>query len=121
MCAAGSQDREGNPPWGRWIVLDEGEHYKVKRIEVHPGGRLSYQRHARHQEHWRIVCGEGTVTLDGEEITVRKGDGVEVPLEAAHRIENTGVNPLIFIEVQLGDYLGEDDIVRLEDDYGRVG
>ena len=78
MSAAGSQAREGTPPWGRWIVLDEGEQYKVKRIEVHPGRRLSYQRHARRQEYWRIVHGEGKMTLDGQEIAVRKGDGVEV-------------------------------------------
>ena len=121
MCAMGSRDMEGNPPWGRWIVLDEGEQYKVKRIEVHPGMRLSYQRHAKRQEHWQIVCGEGRVTLDGQEIAVRQGEGIEIPLGVVHRIENTGSSPLIFIEVQLGDYLGEDDIVRLEDDYERVG
>jgi mannose-6-phosphate isomerase len=121
MIATGTQAREGNPPWGRWIVLDEGKQYKVKRIEVNPGRRLSYQRHARRREHWRIVNGEGRVILDGQEITVKEGDGVEVPPKAAHRIENTGAKTLVFIEVQLGDYLEEDDIVRLEDDYGRVG
>lgn len=112
--------QQGSPPWGRWIVLDEAKNYKVKRIEVYPGKRLSYQRHLKRREHWRIVQGEGTVTLDGREIPVREWDGVEIPMEAAHRIENTGVHDLIFIEVQRGEYLGEDDIVRLEDDYGRV-
>jgi len=121
MSSSESRDKEETPPWGRWIVLDEGDHYKVKRFEVHPGRRMSYQRHARRQEHWRIVHGEGRVTLDGEEIAVSAGDGVEIPVETAHRIENTGARALVVIEVQQGDYLGEDDIVRLEDDYGRSG
>ncbi|MBW2040278.1 MAG: phosphomannose isomerase type II C-terminal cupin domain [Deltaproteobacteria bacterium] len=112
---------QGSPPWGRWMVLDEGKNYKVKRIEVYPGKRLSYQKHFKRQEHWRIVQGQGKVTLDGQEILVKEWDGVEIPVEAAHRIENTGMKPLIFIEVQWGQYLQEDDIIRLDDDYGRVG
>jgi len=91
MSSKGSQPTQGTPPWGRWRVLDEGDNYKVKRIEVYPGKRLSYQRHFKRQEHWRIVQGQGKVTLDGREIPVREGDGVDIPVEAAHRIENTGV------------------------------
>ena len=112
---------QGTPPWGRWFVLDEGDTYKVKRIEVHPGKRFSYQRHAQRQEHWMVVQGEGKVTLDGLEIPVKEWMSVDIPVQAAHRMENTGTEILIFIEVQQGDYLGEDDITRLEDDYGRAG
>ena len=112
---------QGSPPWGKWIVLDEGKDYKVKRIEVYPGKRLSYQKHLKRKEHWRIVRGEGRVILDGREIPISEWDGLEIPIEAVHRIENIGIEPLIFIEVQCGDYLEEEDIIRLEDDYGRVG
>ena len=108
-------------PWGSYTVLDEGEGYKVKRIEVLPGKRLSYQKHAHRAEHWMIVNGTAKVTLDGHEIVRAVGDTVDVPVGAAHRIENTGLERLVFIEVQRGTYLGEDDIVRLQDDFGRVG
>jgi len=107
-------------PWGSYTVLDEGEGYKVKRIEVLPGKRLSYQEHAHRAEHWMIVNGTATVTLDGHELVRAVGDTVDVPLGAAHRIENTGQDRLVFIEVQRGNYLGEDDIVRLQDDFGRL-
>ena len=107
-------------PWGSFTVLDEGVGYKVKRIEVLPGKRLSYQRHARRAEHWMVVSGTGRVTLDGGDITVRTGETVDVPVGTAHRIENPGHETLVFIEIQRGDYLGEDDITRLEDDFGRV-
>jgi len=108
-------------PWGSYTVLDEGEGYKVKRIEVLPGKRLSYQKHAHRAEHWMIVNGTAKVTLDGHEIVRAVGDTVDVPVGAAHRIENTGLERLVFIEVQRGTYLGEDHIVRLQDDFGRVG
>jgi mannose-6-phosphate isomerase len=109
-------------PWGSYTVLAEGVGYKVKRITVQAGKRLSYQRHARREEHWFVVGGAGRVTLDGRNFDVVPGTAVDVPVEAAHRIANTGaVEPLVFIEVQRGDYLGEDDIVRLEDDFGRAG
>ncbi len=88
---------------------------------VNPGRRLSYQRHARRSEHWFVVAGSGLVTLDGCTSAVTAGQAVDVGLGAAHRIENTGPDDLVFIEVQHGDYFGEDDIVRLEDDYGRAG
>jgi mannose-6-phosphate isomerase len=106
-------------PWGAYTVLAEAEDFKVKTIEVQPGQRLSYQRHSRRSEHWFVVAGEGIVTLDGESIDVRRGDAVDVPLGMAHRIHNTGHVRLVFVEVQHGDYVGEDDIVRLDDDYGR--
>jgi glycosyltransferase involved in cell wall biosynthesis/mannose-6-phosphate isomerase-like protein (cupin superfamily) len=107
-------------PWGSFTVLDETANYKVKRIEVLPGKRLSYQKHARRAEHWMIVRGAGKVTLDGSEVLVRAGETVDVPIGAAHRVENPGDEKLVFIEIQRGDYLGEDDIVRFEDDYGRT-
>jgi mannose-6-phosphate isomerase len=106
-------------PWGSYAVLSDGSGYKVKTITVSPGHRLSYQRHSRRSEHWFVVAGEGAVTLDGQVITVRVGEAVDVPVGAAHRVHNTGQDPLVFVEVQHGDYFGEDDIVRLDDDYGR--
>jgi mannose-6-phosphate isomerase len=107
-------------PWGSFTVLDEGEGYKVKRIEVLPGKRLSYQKHARRAEHWFIAQGVAKVTLDDREIILNAGENVDIPVGAAHRIENPGGEKVIFIEVQRGDYLGEDDIVRLQDDFGRT-
>lgn len=106
-------------PWGSYTVLAEGDSFKVKTIEVHPGQRLSYQKHARRAEHWFVVAGVGAVTLDGVEVPVKRGSTVNVGLGVAHRMHNTGARPLVFVEVQHGDYFGEDDIVRLEDDYGR--
>ncbi len=106
-------------PWGNFTVLDEGEGFKVKRIEVLAGKRLSYQKHAHRAEHWFVTQGTAKVTLDGAEIIVKKGGAIDIPLGAAHRVENPGEELMIFIEVQQGAYLGEDDIVRLEDDFGR--
>ncbi len=116
--AVGEHDER---PWGSYTVLDDSEGHKVKRIVVRPGRRLSYQRHARRAEHWFVVHGTGTVVLEGQRLPVAPGSAVDVPTGAAHRIENTGDVPLVFIEVQHGEYFGEDDIVRLEDDFGRVG
>jgi mannose-6-phosphate isomerase len=116
----GSVIEHAERPWGTYTVLAEGQDFKVKTMEVHPAQRLSYQRHSRRSEHWFVVAGEGVVTLDGTNIDVRRGDAVDVPQGAAHRIHNTGPVPLVFVEVQHGDYFGEDDIVRLEDDYGRL-
>ena len=107
-------------PWGTFTVLDEADGFKVKRIEVLPGKRLSYQKHAQRAEHWVVVAGTAKVTLDGREITVRNGEAIDIPIGSAHRVENPGDDNLIFIEVQRGTYLGEDDIVRLEDDFGRA-
>jgi mannose-6-phosphate isomerase len=107
-------------PWGSYTVLDEGHHYKVKRLEVLPGKRLSYQKHTQRSEHWMVVQGNASVTLNGQEIPVGTGETVDVPLGAAHRITNPGSELLVLIEIQRGSYLGEDDIIRLQDDYGRV-
>ena len=106
-------------PWGSWTVLGSGEGYKVKRIEVLPHRRLSYQTHALRAEHWIVVAGVATCIIDGETHVARTGDTVVVPIGAAHRICNDHDQELVIIEVQRGAYTGEDDIVRLEDDYGR--
>jgi mannose-6-phosphate isomerase len=109
-------------PWGSYTVLDDGEpDHKVKRLVVHPGKRLSYQRHAKRSEHWFIVSGTATVTLDGVVTTLSPGEAIDIPMGSAHRIANEGTDDVVFVEVQHGSYFGEDDIVRLEDDYGRVG
>lgn len=107
-------------PWGSFTILDEGAGYKVKRLEILAGKRLSYQKHAHREEHWMVVAGEATVTLDGEDICVPLGEKMDIPLGAAHRIANYGAEKLVLIEVQRGDYLGEDDIARLSDDFGRA-
>lgn len=107
-------------PWGTYEVLDEGDTFKVKRIEVLPGKRLSYQKHSQRAEHWVVVEGTAKVTLDGREIPLATGEAIDIRVGSAHRVENPGATPLVFIEVQRGSYLGEDDIVRLQDDFGRV-
>lgn len=118
--AVKNSPRYDERPWGSFTVLDEAENYKVKRIEVLPQKRLSYQRHSKRAEHWMVVAGTAKVTLDGREMTVFAGGTVDVPVGAAHRIENVGAEKLIFIEIQRGTYLGEDDIQRLQDDYNRL-
>jgi len=107
-------------PWGSFTVLDEGNNYKVKRLEVLPGKRLSYQKHSKRAEHWFVVQGTAKVTLDDREIIVPAGKAIDIEIGSAHRVENPGNETLLFIEVQRGSYLGEDDIVRLEDDFGRA-
>ncbi len=107
-------------PWGCYRVLDEAANFKVKHIEVKPGQRLSYQKHVLRSEHWMIVQGVAIVVLDGREIILKAGDAIDIPMGAAHRIANSGKEELIFIEVQRGSYFGEDDIVRLQDGYGRL-
>jgi mannose-6-phosphate isomerase len=107
-------------PWGRYLVLSDRDDHKVKRIEVNPGHRLSYQRHAKRSEHWFVVSGTATVTLDGTDHLLRSGEAIDIPQGAAHRVSNTTDEELIFIEVQHGTYFGEDDIERLDDDYGRA-
>jgi mannose-6-phosphate isomerase len=108
-------------PWGSFTVLDdELFDHKVKRIVVAPGKRLSYQRHSRRAEHWFIVNGVATVTLDGVEHEVPAGQSIDVSLGQMHRCENRGTTPVVFIEVQHGTYFGEDDIERIEDDFGRA-
>jgi len=106
-------------PWGSFEVLDEGPTYKVKRIEVKPGQRLSYQYHHQRAEHWVIVAGRALVTLDDVVHERAATESIEIGQGVRHRIENPGPEPMTFIEVQTGTYFGEDDIVRLDDDYGR--
>ncbi|HEY0080459.1 MAG TPA: phosphomannose isomerase type II C-terminal cupin domain [Pyrinomonadaceae bacterium] len=107
-------------PWGTFTVLDEGTNYKVKRIEVLPGKRLSYQKHSKRAEHWMVVQGTAKVTLDDQDIEVPTGETIDIPIGGAHRVENPGSETLVFIEIQRGTYLGEDDIIRLQDDFGRA-
>ena len=106
-------------PWGRYEVLQEAANYKVKSIHVSPGKRLSYQRHQKRSEHWYITQGSGEVTLEGNVQLVTAGSVIQVSQGMLHRISNTGSTELIFIEVQTGSYFGEDDIERVEDDFGR--
>ena len=107
-------------PWGSFTVLDEGEGYKVKRLEVKPHKRLSYQRHAQRAEHWFVVAGVALATVDGRDIRIETGEALDIPVGAAHRVENPGDELLVLVEVQRGEYLGEDDIVRIQDDFGRI-
>ena len=107
-------------PWGTFTVLDEGNNFKVKRIEVLPGKRLSYQKHSQRAEHWVVVQGTAKVTLDDCQSMLASGEAIDIAIGSAHRVENPGTDTLVFIEVQRGSYLGEDDIVRLQDDFGRV-
>jgi len=108
-------------PWGYFVVLSDEPDHKVKRIEVNPGCRISYQRHFKRKEHWFILKGTAQVTLDGREISLNAGQGIDIPMTGWHRIANTGKVAMAFIEVQTGEYFGEDDIERSQDDYGRVG
>lgn len=109
----------GERPWGKYFVLADEPNYKLKRIEVNPGQRLSYQYHHHRQEYWTVIAGEATVTLNDEEKSLKYGESIFIPQGAKHRIENRASELLVFIEVQTGTYFGEDDIVRLQDDYER--
>ena len=108
-------------PWGMYVVLDDSApDHKVKRIVVEPGKRLSYQQHAKRSEHWFVVSGVATVILNGAEHSVGAGQSIDIPVGTAHRCENRSDEQVVFVEVQHGTYFGEDDIVRLEDDFGRA-
>lgn len=107
-------------PWGSYRRVDRGERFQVKRIVVKPGGRLSLQKHFHRAEHWVVVRGTARVTIDEAEVILRENESTYIPLGAVHRLENPGKIPLELIEVQSGSYLGEDDIVRLEDIYNRA-
>ena len=107
-------------PWGSYDVLDETPTAKVKRIDVAPGKRLSYQRHSSRAEHWFVTAGRARVTLDGVGHDLGPGEALDIPLGAAHRVENPGPEPLSVIEVQTGTSFAEYDIERLEDDFGRA-
>ena len=108
-------------PWGRFFVIHDQPTYKLKRIEVDPGGRLSYQFHHKRSEAWTITDGVGSITLDGETKKYKAGETILIPQGVRHRIENKQQEKVILIEVQTGTYFGEDDIVRFEDVYGRSG
>ncbi len=109
-----------NRPWGNYTVLEEDpDGFKIKRIEVAPGGRLSLQSHARRSEHWVVVSGTATVTNGNDVITVHKNQSTYIPMGVKHRLENRGTEPLHIVEIQVGSYLGEDDIQRYDDHYGR--
>ena len=107
-------------PWGRYEVIDEQSTHKIKRIWVLPGQQLSYQRHKFRAEHWFLIAGQGLAIVDGLEIGIKVGSTVDIAIGQLHRIRNTGNEELVFIEVQTGTYFGEDDIERVEDDFGRV-
>ncbi len=107
-------------PWGFFEILSDEKDHKVKRIIVYPGKRLSLQVHEKRSEHWFIVKGTGSVTLNKEEIELSEGQSVDIARGSQHRIKNTGMENLVFVEVQTGDYFGEDDIRRIEDDFGRI-
>ena len=107
-------------PWGYYEVLSDKPDHKGKRIVVYPGKRLSLQRHHHRSEHWYVIKGEAVVTLNDQQLHLSTGQSVDIPVGAAHRIMNPGSEDMAFIEVQTGDYFGEDDIERLEDDFGRI-
>ena len=115
-----SHNETDHRPWGYYEVLAELEDCKVKRIVVYPGKRLSLQRHFRRSEQWTVVSGSAIVTRGDEEIFLSTGESVHIPVGARHRVSNPGDVPVAFIEVQTGDYFGEDDIERFEDDFGRI-
>jgi len=110
----------GDRPWGYYLVLHEDAGYKVKQFVVTPGRRLSLQRHRQRAEHWHVVRGEALVTLGQEAVRLAPGGSLDIPLGALHRVESVGTENLVVIEVQMGEYVGEDDIERIEDDYGRA-
>jgi mannose-6-phosphate isomerase-like protein (cupin superfamily) len=110
----------GYRPWGNYRPVDSGERFQVKRITVKPGGKLSLQKHYHRAEHWVVVQGTALVQRGEEQMLVRENESVYIPIGTEHRLENPGKLPLLLIEVQSGPYLGEDDIVRLADNYGRA-
>ncbi len=109
----------GHRPWGTYTILDENNGYKIKRIEVKPGKRLSLQKHYHRNEHWVVLSGSATVTVGEKTFAVNPNESTYIKAGEIHRLENRGKLPLVIIEVQVGEYTGEDDIVRLEDDYKR--
>jgi mannose-6-phosphate isomerase-like protein (cupin superfamily) len=107
-------------PWGSYEVLSEAPGYKVKRFIVNPGGCLSLQLHHLRSEHWFVVSGKGVAAVDGKKKSLHAGSSIDIPKKAKHRVQNSSDENLIIIEVQTGEYCGEDDIERFEDKYGRV-
>ncbi len=107
-------------PWGSFTILADEPDHKVKRIVVKPGQRLSLQRHKYRKEHWLVITGTAVVTRNDDVIILKAGEAVDIALGDIHRVENNTKEDMVFVEVQLGEYFGEDDIERFEDDYGRV-
>lgn len=107
-------------PWGFYRILADEDDHKIKRIVVHAGGRMSLQRHRLRDEHWYVISGEGQVVLGEGVIHLKRGQCIDIRRNELHRIENTGAVDLVLIEIQTGDYFGEDDIERVADDYGRT-
>ena len=112
--------REVYRPWGQYDSIDHGDRYQVKRITVKPGQKLSVQMHHHRAEHWIVVKGTARVTLDGQDRLLTENESIYLPVGSVHALENPGKIALEMIEVQVGSYLGEDDIVRLQDRYGRA-
>jgi mannose-6-phosphate isomerase-like protein (cupin superfamily) len=112
---------EDQRPWGYYKILSDRPDHKVKRIVVFPGKRLSLQRHRHRSEQWTIISGTALVTRDYRDMTFEAGESIDIPVGTVHRVFNPGNEPVVFIEVQTGDYFGEDDIERIEDDFGRIG
>jgi len=108
-------------PWGHYEVLSDAADHKVKRIVVEPQGRLSLQRHKLRNEHWFIIAGQGKAVIEGRDYPLCAGSVIDIPVLTKHRVQNSSQENLIIIEVQTGEYFGEDDIERFEDDYGRTG
>ena len=108
-------------PWGSYDSVDAGPRFQVKRLTVKPGAKLSLQKHAKRAEHWVVVKGTARITRNDEVFDLGENESTYIAIGAVHRIENPGTEPLQIIEVQSGSYLGEDDIVRIEDTYGRQG
>ncbi len=115
-----TQFREDRP-WGYYVILADEPDHKVKRVVVKPGKRLSLQRHHRRSEHWYAIFGEADATVGDKVVRLHTGDAVDIPCGAVHRLENRGTTEFAIIEVQTGEYFGEDDIERIEDDFGRTG
>jgi mannose-6-phosphate isomerase-like protein (cupin superfamily) len=107
-------------PWGSYVVLDDKPNYKIKCVRVEPGHRVSLQLHHHRSEHWIVVSGTAEVELNGETMLLMRGESTFVYNGTKHRLKNPGIIPLEVIEVQIGEYLEEDDIIRFEDEYGRV-
>ena len=108
-------DSERNPPYGKVKNLDQGQRYCINKIEIKPGEHMSTQMHYHRSEHWIVVSGTAKVICDGKETLVMANQSTYVPMNTAHRVENPGVIPLVMIEVQNGEYLGDDDIIRYDD------
>lgn len=111
-----SKDRR---PWGYYDILSEHQDFRIKKIVVFPGHRISLQRHRQRSEHWLVLKGVGMIVVENSEREIKKGDSFDIPAGSVHRAGNSGEDDLVIIEIQTGQYFGEDDIERIADDYGR--